>query len=404
MNITASSNIEAPPDGFKARFFAPQEPAAPPATESPAPTEPAAEPVAPAETPAAPAAEIPEVKPPAEGKKGLDALADDDEEKPADAAEEPAAPDGAEEPPAGVRTKEAQEAWKRMRLAEKKLPTLEKELAELKTKLESSSKLADADPLKKEIETLRQRDEEREKEAAIWRVERTQAWKAEISEPLGKLEEGALAIAKEYEINPDNLLDALTIRDRKVRSAKLSELIEAIPQVEQHEVLTIASHVQSVLAKRDAMEANAHEAWKEAQAREKEIAEKTTNERRAAEMRAAEELRPKLADAAKLLAREGETHEAYAARIIDKVSAVPFDEHPAETKVYMAAAAGLLEDMAPALKAAKAEIAALKKQVSGMSAANPRTATGAPANSGAAAKPGGFYEGFSGTKPPWARE
>lgn len=324
----------------------------------------------PAETPAE--TTQPELETPATEKKGFDAFSDEP-------ATEEKQPEAEEEPPAGVRTKEAREAWKAGRLAQKQIPELQKQIEEWKAKAEARAQLEDADPLKKEIEALRQRDAEREQEAAIWRIERTQAYKDAISQPLAKLEEQALQIAKDNELDANKLFDALSEPDRKTRREKMSSLTESMPEDDKFFVYDIAAKTHEIYARRDEMEKNAHVAYQEAQAREKEMAERTTTERRAAEMRAVTELKPKVLAAAASLIREGESAEAFAERIVTEANTVPFDEQPANVRAFQAVAAKLFDEMAPKYRAALDKIAKLERQISGITATTPRAANGTPA-------------------------
>jgi Skp family chaperone for outer membrane proteins len=405
MNPTLPGGIAAPEGGFAQRFFAKESAAAPaaaaedpPTTETPAAPEPTAAATEPASTPESPATtETPSTK------KGLDALGDDPVEQPA---ETPIVAKPEDDSPPDARTKAGREAWQSAREArDKKVPALEKELAELRTKLESSSKLADADPLKKEIEELRKRDEEREKEASIWRVERTTAFQEAVSKPLASLEKAAEAIAKENSVDLGALIAAIAEPDRKARNAKLSEITDSMPEGDKQDVWQIARQTHEIYARRDEIEANAHTAYTETVAKEKEAATRTQTERRAAEMRAVEDMKPRLlATAAKVLAAEGELPEVYVDRVLQAANAIPFDEQGPAERAYMAVAAKLLEDIGPKLKAALTENEALKKQISGMSTSSPRTTSGVPAKAGDGKKAGGFFEGMFGKKPSWQRE
>jgi len=307
-------------------------------------------------------------------KKGFDAFTEEPaEEKPAEVEEEP---------PAGVRTKEAREAWKAGRLAQKQIPELQRQIEEWKAKAEARAQLEEADPLKQRIAELEARDAEREQEAAIWRIERTQAYKDTIQKPLDSLADVAEQIAKDNEVNPGKLFDAITEPDRKVRREKMQALMENMPDDDKFQLYDIAAKTHEIYARRDEMEKNAHVAYKEAQAREKEMAEKSTTERRAAEMRAVTELKPKVLAAASALVREGESPEAFAERIVSEANAVPFDEQPANTRAFQAVAAKLFDEMAPKYKAALDKIAKLERQISGITSTTPRAANGTPAQPG----------------------
>jgi len=136
-------------------------------------------------------------------KKGVDALLDDASDQEQDQ-QKTEATEEAEEIPENIKDNpKAVAKWGEIR-AEKK--ALEKELAQVKAQLAEKSKLQDADPLRKEAQEYKQKYEELEKEAATWRIEKTSAYRAEVTDPLLQIEDEVTEIAKKHDIDADKLL------------------------------------------------------------------------------------------------------------------------------------------------------------------------------------------------------
>jgi hypothetical protein len=396
---TLPSNVAAPEGGFLANFFAGKEaPASQPvATESAAP-EPTPEPTpTPEPEPAAtttaepdkPADEI------AEDLTGLDVFSDDKKpqaEKKDEIAEE--------EPPAGVRTKEAREAWKEGRLAIKERENLRRELESLK---QTSGKIQDADPVKKENEALKARIQELEPVVARVAYQKSKAYEETIGKPMQQISLVAQSLAKQYEIADDKMITALEERDRKRQSELLDEVADGMTGLDKAELYSMATQLRRLFQADDEMANHASVAQREAEARESKEREQATIERKAQEMRAVTELKPKLASVARFLVKEGQTTEQYVESLIGQANSVPFDEHGPDDKAYLQVAGLILKDMAPAYKKALEQLKAKDAEIARMSSASPRTTNGSAANSSGAAKPSGFFEAFAGKPPPWAQ-
>lgn len=326
---------------------------------------------------AAPAAD--EVSPTT--KQGLDAFSDE----PAAAPETPPQPDPLDEPPAGVRTKEAQEAWKRMRLGEKRAIALDKELAELRTKLETAGKLTESDPAVKERDELKKWKAEMEPVIARVAYEKTEAYKNTIGIPMQQIGATAKEIASQYSIEEGKMYDAMTEPDRKRQAEMLEEISTDMNGLDKQELLGLANQLRRLYVQKDQMAEQAAAAYQEALAQETAAKEKSVLERRAAEMRAVVELKPKLTGVAKVLAANGETPEAYVDRLTSEANTVPFDEQEPGQKAYLNMAGLILRDMAPAYKNALAKVASLEKQLAAYAGATPRVNGGTVNPAGGAA-------------------
>lgn len=325
---------------------------------------------------------------PATAKEGLDAFLDESPEK------QEASPVADEEPPAGVRTKETREAWKKMREGSQRAEKLERELAEMRKQLESAGKITDADPVKKENETLRKRIEELEPEIARVAFRKSKPYQETVAQPMQKIGANAKGIAEFYKIPDDKMVAALQEPDINRQAELLDEIVESMNGLHKNAVYSMANDLRKLYELDERMSEQAATAQKEAEAREAEENNRRITERKAAEMREVSNLKPKLLGVAKVLVKEGETPEAYAERIVSQANAVPFDDHEPATKAYLSAAGILVKDMAPALKTALDKVAALEKKIAAMSSASPRAASGSPAPQGTGATGSDFMSRF----------
>ena len=402
MNLTPNSGVAAPTGGFMANFFAKETPAALIATDPVTAPVPATEPVTPTAPEPVTTEPVKEVTEPAKEEAAVDPALNDLDVFNKDKADEPVKP--AEEPeeeiPAGVTTKAARESWKAGRVAIKKAAALEAEVAKLR---ETSGKLSDADPVRKENETLKARVAELEPVIARVDYQKSAAYDAAVGAPMRQIGTVAQQIAKQYEIPDDRMIAALQEPDRKRQSELIDEVCESMTTLDKGEVVQMANELRRLFIKDEEMSANAVAARKEAESLEAKEREQQSLTRKAEEMRAVEDLKPKVEKIAKFLVKEGVTPEAFAAQMAEKANAVPFGEQPPGQQAYLTYAGLLLPGVLELVKDLKTQLAAKDKTVAAMSAASPRANNGAAANSGDAKKPGGFFEGFTGQAPPWAK-
>jgi hypothetical protein len=352
----------------------------PVSAETPAETPPAETPATTPETPAETEPEKPAESPadtesPA-AKKGAAALIDEPEgEKKAD---EPPKTDAAV--PEGL-TEKAKYKWGELRAEAEQVPILKSKVTALETELASARKLGDADPLKKEIETLKAQLEETKTSLAKADIRKAPEFIKEITEPI-KLKQSALeAITKGAEIPFSKIRDAIYMPQDKYDAA-MSEIIETLTPVQQQRVTRLADEWRDLEIRGFEMEDNAKPALEESAARQKEAAEKAGIERKASQMRGITEMADKMGSTFKLLVKEGGPEaDAIKKSILEVALSTPFDEMQPEDQQ----AATLALATIPSLKKAAMEkdelIASLRRQLSGTARAAPTTANASPVSS-----------------------
>ncbi len=373
----------------------------PPNLGGTAPENPAPAPVADTPTPAAPEPTPVLEKPAAEPKpvvtptlkRGIDALTVEEPE-----AEEPEAKAEPEkdDTPTDAKTPEARNAWSsiksELKEAKAALAALEAEKAELAKSLEANKGLAANDPLVKEFETVKSRNEELERIAYMYKTEQSAAYQKAVQQPYDELMSEVDVLAKRYEVNAAQIEDALQETDHKRRSEKLSEIMDGMDEFDKAAVRDIARGVQKIQATRQNILKNAAESWKEAQEQEVEAAKQRTTAIRAEEMRAVEELKTSLSRASKLFALEGEDGDTAVSKILQEANEVPFDEQDAKQKAFAAVSALMVPRMVNNLNSLHKEIAGLKKELAAYSKVGAKASDGSRPTAPTQATPQGGFD------------
>jgi len=304
-----------------------------------------------------------------ETKKGADALLGDDEEAPeADATE----PEEADDTPEEIKSdKKASYKWGELRAEAKQAKVLAKEVEQLRQQLAEREKLRDADPLKQEADELRKKYEELEKEAYVWKIEKTSAWKNEVEKPINHIRESIQNIAKEYEISEDLLFDAFADGDMKSRAKKFDDVFEHLPRIVQNELARLDAAATDVSRRKAELEANAEQAYKELTQRESEMTEKQKTEIKAAQMRAVESDMAKIRKVAANFVADDTPPENVIREIEQEVGATSFEDMTTEEKAFAIIAASALPRMNKTVVELRKQIAAYKKEVGKISGTRP---------------------------------
>lgn len=201
-----------------------------------------------------------------ETKKGADALLGEEE-----STEEATETDEADDTPDEIKEdKKAAYKWGELRAEAKQAKVLAKEVEQLRQQLAEKEKLRDADPLKQEAEELRKKYEDLEKEAYVWKIEKTSAWKNEVEKPIAAIRESIETIAKEYEVSEELLFEAFADGNMKSRAAKFDQIFEHLPRIVQNELSRLDSEATAVSRRKAELETNAEQAYKELTQRETE--------------------------------------------------------------------------------------------------------------------------------------
>lgn len=127
-------------------------------------------------------------------------------------------------------------------------------LAEAETKLKDfEAKLAEKKDPSAEMQA---KLAEYEREVAAVRIEKTEKFQKEITEPLTKAEEVVKRIAKGNEIDPAKLLDLLSYTGDD-RNRKLAEAIHDLNELDKHDFVAAVRSVEGIHAKRTDLLTNA---------------------------------------------------------------------------------------------------------------------------------------------------
>lgn len=347
---------------------------------------------APAETPAAqeevsPALDLkpstPKESKSTETKKGADALLGDEE-----STEEAAETDEADDTPDEIKEdKKAAYKWGELRAEAKQAKVLAKEVEQLRQQLAEKEKLRDADPLKQEAEELRRKYEDLEKEAYVWKIEKTSAWKNEVEKPIAAIRESIETIAKEYEVSEELLFEAFADGNMKSRAAKFDQIFEHLPRIVQNELSRLDSEATAVSRRKAELEANAEQAYKELTQRETETTEKQKLESKAAQLRAIEADMAKVRKVASHFVYDDTPPEDVIREIEQEVRSTSFDDMTTQEKAWAAIASVALPKMNNAVIELRKQIAGYKKEIAQM--ANSRPSGSASASNSAKGQPDG---------------
>lgn len=306
-------------------------------------------------------------------KRGIDSLLEGSEEE-----QEPAATqqEDTEDIPENIKDNpKAVAKWGEIK-AEKK--ALERELAQLKSQLSEKSKLQDSDPLKKQAEEYRQKYEELEKEAATWRIEKTQAYRNEVNVPLENIEKEIVEIAKRHEIDPDKMIAAFNEPDHASREKALEELAEFVPQSTRYKLFALNDQTLKVFNRASELQKNAADALRELQEREAQTAEQAKAESKAQQMRAIEENLQKISKVAKNFVLDDQDPQKFIEELKAEASETLFDDLSPEDRAFSVIASTALPKLNKLITALRKENASLKNEISGYGAARPSPSSGQP--------------------------
>lgn len=210
----------------------------------------------------------------------LEALgADDDEE---DAPKDDRLPIDDEEAEEEEEAPAGDKAFARFKELKDNLKTVKTEKLQLQQDLAArEARIQELEGSKPELEQLRQKVAEYETEMSVAKLERTEAYKAQVAEPLQKIVDEASEIAEKYGIDEAKLFKALETSDKKVRRELLKEATSGldIDPDDAYAVRKLAEDVQPLLEKEKTMKANAEQALAELELRRGEEAKVQAAER-----------------------------------------------------------------------------------------------------------------------------
>ena len=215
-----------------------------------------------------------QVEPTAEQLEEL--TAEDAAEPAADPDAEPA--DALEELDTDVGDDWTPKAANRFKELKAELKSRSSELEELRQyKLESERRIEELNALQNDsqLEELQQKLQEYEEQRRFSDLESTEAYKQAITLPLQNIVEQADALAEKYSIDPNDLLDAMTLEDQKQQSEVISELLSDANDRDKAKVYRLIEDLEPLETKKAALYENAEQALAEAKLLEEKKAEQT---------------------------------------------------------------------------------------------------------------------------------
>jgi hypothetical protein len=116
----------------------------------------------------------------------------------------------------------------------------------------------------KDVEQLQSKLAEFEQQQSLTNLEQTQAYKTVVSEPLAALVAQADQLADKYEVDPDSLIDIISLTDPKEQEEQLAELLPNASDRDKAKIFRIMEEVDPLIQRREQLYQNANEALAEA--------------------------------------------------------------------------------------------------------------------------------------------
>lgn len=168
-------------------------------------------------------------------------------------------------PKAANRFKELKQELKTNR---SELEQLRQQSKEYESKIQELTGLVE----NKDVEQLQSKLAEYEQQQALNNLEQTRAYQEAVTEPLAALVEQADQIADKYEIDPDALVDIISLDDADEQEAQLAELLPNASDRDKAKIFRIMEDVNPILARREQLYENADAALAEAKQLEQQQA------------------------------------------------------------------------------------------------------------------------------------
>lgn len=140
------------------------------------------------------------------------------------------------------------------------LNSLRQSMSEKETKVKELSGELNAT----DVEEMQQKLAAYEQQKMFTDLEDTDIYKKAITEPLDQLLENAREVADKYEINPDDLVDAMAMQNTDEQDEKIAELMEDATDRDRARIYRVIEDINPILEKRSDLIQNASEALNEA--------------------------------------------------------------------------------------------------------------------------------------------
>lgn len=246
--------------------------------------------------------------------------------------------------------------------------------AEKQARIALEQKAAQAEARLKELEgtgniseELQQKIAAYESELQLSRLEATEAYRTVVTEPLKEVAMTADAIAAKYEINADEILDALALTDQTEQDEAFEVLLAGVNERDKLKIYALAEKLPAIFEQRQLLHENKEQALAELEARKAE-SEQQAAAQRAIERKEATELVFKRVEAKlPFLKTSGVDLEAIKSQIVD----TDLESLDMANKSYNAFSGRALPKLAAAYKAALDEIEQLTDDLDGYRKSTP---------------------------------
>lgn len=160
-------------------------------------------------------------------------------------------------PKAANRFKQLKAELKEYKAQSEKLQQLNREYEAKVAELDALAARNDPGPLEEKLR-------EYEKDLMFRDLEATDIYRRTVEEPITEIMETVSKIAEENNLDVDALVDILSLDDTRDRKAKLSDFLLGVPDQDKIEVYMAARDLDPLIARRDSLFENVHDALNEA--------------------------------------------------------------------------------------------------------------------------------------------
>lgn len=149
-----------------------------------------------------------------------------------------------------------------------------------------------------EYDQLKSRVEEYEQQLLVTKLESSKIYQDLVAQPLAELVTEADAIAEKYEVDANELLDAIALEDEAAQEEALADLLAAATDRDRFRIYKVIEQIKPILHQRSVLQENAQAALQEAEALQEtqtkqQLAERAAERQKAAEV-VADKIRTKL--------------------------------------------------------------------------------------------------------------
>lgn len=250
-----------------------------------------------------------------------------------------------------------------------RLSELESSLNEREARLKELEAIAD----NPEYEQLRSRVEEYEQQMLVSKLEQSQTYQELVAEPLADLVTEADTIAEKYDLDANELLDAIAMEDESAQEEALADLLAAATDRDRFRIYKVIEQVKPILHQRAVLQENAQEALMEAEALQEAHTKQQLAERAAARQQAADAVAEKIRT--KLTFLEGVDGVDFAALSKKVAQTDPSTMNPIDA-AFQTYAAQLFPKLAREYVSLQKELASLTDKLAKYDRATPRAGGG----------------------------